>query len=208
MTATIEQSLACARRDCGHPNHRWCGADNCMTQAHLHDHGEDRTMTSTIPTTLDEYKEFARQEALRVQKDMNWPDEKLNATLRALGLPEKQRHVFTATVTATRKVSLVDDESLTREEAEAKLLDRAKNDPRFVGYQVQAVEALPEGAVDDRVYQRGDEDDTLLAQGVDRSGWCGSTNPNGYTCTREPGHGGNHAAGYGRNDVIGRVWDL
>jgi hypothetical protein len=76
--------------------------------------------TTTAPTTLHEYKDFVRAEALRIQKDMSWPDDKLNAALRALGLPEKQSLVVGLRVTGTNLLFLdmAEEGATTPEEAQ------------------------------------------------------------------------------------------
>lgn len=87
-------------------------------------------MTTTIPTTLTEYQEFVRTEALKVQVDMGWPDEKLNATLRALGLPEKLNFYVPVEVTGKMVVVINVTDAMTEDEARAKVAGMSSEELR------------------------------------------------------------------------------
>lgn len=175
-------------------------------------------MTSTTtPTTLHEYQQFVRAEALKVQADMGWPDEKLNQTLRALGLPEKRTFTVPVLLTAQAHV-LVSVTDVESEEA-ARASVEARNPAELSavhgglgGWTARVIDLPPEPVV-------GGPDFTLSNRTVysarrltdPRASQCevsirASSGRRWDYCTLPAGHGGAlHAVGDGF--TITRTWD-
>lgn len=176
-------------------------------------------MTSTIPTTLAEYQKYVREQALQIQVDMDWPDEKLNETLKALGLPEKK--VFrlplkvTGTVTVLAKIDDAETEEEAREKAAAKdsasLMDMLSQAGFSYGH-FGSLAAEPGVMPDEDHLKVGDIDLTLSGNqysrdrrnaGLTRSR-CDNYSNTGWYCTRPVGHDGDHAVG--NSQTITHVW--
>jgi hypothetical protein len=173
------------------------------------------TSTDTIPTTLHDYQEYVRKEALKIQVDMGWPDEKLNATLRALGLPEKLTFLVPVEVTGRMFAVIRVDDAMTEEEARASIAGKTPDELRpllhrttqtgyFTGLQGTVVDMPAEFAV-------GDPDTTyanpsIAAADGHNSRYCEQYDSSDrHYCTRPRGHEGGHANGNGT--TITGAWD-
>ena len=176
-------------------------------------------MTRTkIPTTLSEYQQHVRKEALKVQADMGWPDEKMNETLIALGLPPKITHMVPLKVTATATIIVPVDDCLTEEEAKASLTnlpaEKARERLASAGFTTGGflVFATEPGEVPNMdTAQPGDSDMTLANSRIyqatprDARQQCELYNADqGWYCTRPREHTGQHVAGNGT--LIRAVW--
>lgn len=164
------------------------------------------TDTSTTESPLEAYKRQVRDEALQVQRDMNWPDEKMNATLRALGLPEKRTFHVAVKVTAETIVSVQITDAETEEEARQKAVSKEFSELR------REIRASAWRANSVEVYERPDGEYTvgdphmppLLDSGHYRE-WCRATTDGGYECSLPKAHEGlQHAASNDTNVVA--VW--
>lgn len=174
-------------------------------------------MTSTIPTTLTEYQDYVRKEALKIQADMSWPDEKLNETLRALGLPEKRVFQVPIEVTGRMLVAVRVDDAETEEEARASIAGKTNEELRTlvgrkmqVGYFGQLEPRVLDGMP--TTVEVGALDNTLANPSIYNAGssraQCEDSHRNGlgyWYCTRPHGHDGQHAQGDGRTIV--QTWD-
>lgn len=172
--------------------------------------------TTRIPTTLDEYRNFVRSEALKVQKDMGWPDEKMNATLVALGLPPKLDFQFMVTVKGETMAMITVSDTLSEEEARARLAAMTPDEVQetvartvsmggFHAVGVEQVEMPTTFAV-------GDSDTTMANAAIytatprgERAQCEQYSTGGGNYCTRKRGHEGMHAAGNGT--TIRAAWD-
>lgn len=171
-------------------------------------------MTTTAPTTLHEYQEFVRKEALKIQADMGWPDEKMNATLRALGLPEKLVFRIPLKVTIEQIVVFRVDDAASEDEARQSIRDKS---PEELERMVRNVTPLYGRLADTELTEMpttfavGDNDTTLTNSSVNAAyrgeNYCENYEPDRgrHYCTRRKGHDGQHAQGDSGRIVA--VWD-
>jgi hypothetical protein len=88
-------------------------------------------VTSTqIPTTLHEYQQYVRTQALQAQKDMGWPDDQMNQTLAALGLPPKQTYLVSLEVTGKALVQVVVEDAESEEAAKESFRSKTSEEVR------------------------------------------------------------------------------
>lgn len=172
------------------------------------------TTRTAVPNSLHEYQEYVRKEALKIQRDMNWPDEKLNETLRALGLPEKLTFAVPVEITGTMIMAFyvtdAEDEAAARATIASKTPDELREMIRsrvsmggFANLTPTLIDALPP-------LTDGGLDITLANPAMnDRSyprSYCENYEPihGRHYCTLPRGHEGDHAQGNGTNIVA--VW--
>lgn len=176
-------------------------------------------MTSTIPTTLTEYQQFVRTEALKVQVDMGWPDEKLNATLKALGLPEKLTFQVPVKITGTMTVLANVTDATSEEEARASVTTKTHDDlatlcstagvsaghfGNLIG-ELTTVPTMDECKVGDPDLTLANTSVRIATERGNRTR-CDTYNNSGYYCTRPLSHEGQHVAGGGV--LVVAVWPV
>jgi hypothetical protein len=164
------------------------------------------TDTSTTETPLEAYKRKVREEALQVQRDMSWPDAKMNATLRALGLPEKLTFHVAVLVKAEAVVALQIDDASTEEEAREKALATPFDELRR---QIRGT-AWRNGEVS--IYERtgeylvGDPHVPPLIDSARYRDWCKVQDGHaGYECSLPKGHEGTQHVASNDSTVVA-VW--
>lgn len=173
-------------------------------------------MTSTIPTTLAEYQKFVREEAIRIKEEGYFTDEKLNVTLKALGLPEMRTFLIPVEVTGKMTVMLSIDDAQTEEQARASI---ATMDPDRLHAVASRASYSYMKAVSGEVltvpetYAVGDPDLTLSNPSIyasipDRANrrQCEQYQPStSHYCTLRRGHEGDQHVG-GNGTKIVAVW--
>lgn len=167
------------------------------------------TDTSTTETPLEAYKRKVREEALQVQRDMSWPDAKMNATLRALGLPEKLTFHVAVLVKAEAIVPVQIDDASTEEEARAKALakpfDELRRQIRSTAWTTATLSIYERG---DAEFVVGDPHQPPLLDSARYRDWCKVTDAvAGYECSLPKGHEGTQHVASNDSSVVA-AWTL
>jgi hypothetical protein len=161
----------------------------------------------SLGNDLDAYKKLVRRTAIRVQKERRWCEEGIGRYLRALGLPQKQRFQVPVEVTLRQVTTVTVDDAESFDEARENLNTQHVEEAAALltsrGASVVSHEVKARLSGDDMLAgQRPDP--TLAGAGADSDSWCRNEGVQGYVCSLEPGHEGQHVAGNGSRIVT--VW--
>ncbi len=169
---------------------------------------------SVADTALDEYKKLVRRVAIRVAKEQSWCDDGLNKVLEELFLPKKQTFRVPVEVTAKRRVSVLIDDAVTQEEADARVREgwdgqRLTREQLGGGFTYLEHEVLEPGASDPDVPLIGTPTGQLSGEWYSPNSyrWCGNRDGgNGYTCSRPRDHAGSTHVASTSYEVVD-IWE-